>query len=117
MMYLRSVWRFAEPYNRLSVQAEVSYGQAYELMHDLRNHGRTKNGIKEVVHRLGMTHVSGGSRRVEEKDPPDPHRAVYSGVGIVLYGFQMRGLEIMSASHEGNGRGLDSSLKGLLIFI
>ena len=81
-------------------------------MHDLHNHDRTESGIKEVVHLLGMTHVSRRSRLVEEKALSDPHRAVYSGVGVVLYGFQMRGLETISAS-QGNGRGPDSSLKRL----
>ena len=57
-----------------------------------------------------------GPERVGEKAPPDPHRTVYSGAGVVLYGFQMRGLETISAPRR-NGRGPDSSLKTQRIFV
>ena len=56
----------------------------------------------------------GRSRRVEEKAPLNPHRGVYSGVGVVLYGFQMKGLETVSVSRR-NGRDPDSSFKRLWI--
>ena len=55
------------------------------------------------------THISGGSRRVEEKALQDPHRAAYSDVDVILNEFQMGGLEIISASRR-NGWGPDSSL-------
>ena len=42
---------------------------------------------------MEATHVSGGSRRVEEKAPLDPHRVVYAGIGVAPYGFRTRGLE------------------------
>ena len=61
---------------------------------------------------MGATHISGESRRVEEKALRDPRQAVYSGVGLALNGFQVRGLETISASRC-NGRCLDSSLKRL----
>ena len=54
-----------------------------------------------------------GSGRVGEKAPLDPHRAVYSGTGVV---FQMTGLETISVSRR-NGRGPDSSLKRRWIFV
>jgi len=57
-----------------------------------------------------------GLRQVEEKAPPDPHRAVYSGVGVELYRFQMRGLGTISSPRRSD-RGPDSSLKRLWILV
>jgi len=41
---------------------------------------------------MGATRVSGGLRQGEEKTPQDPHRAVYSGVGVELYPDTMVGV-------------------------
>ena len=57
-----------------------------------------------------------GSGRIGEKAPPDPHRTGYSGTGVILYGFQMRGLETILVPRR-NGRGPDSSLKRRWIFV
>ena len=61
--------------------------------------------------------LGGGSRRIEEKAPRDTHPAAYSGVGAVLNGFQMRSLETIISASQRNGRGPDSSLKRLWIFV
>ena len=47
---------------------------------DLRNRGGAESGIKLT----GNDPRLWGSKRVEEQAPPDPYRAVYSGIGIVL---------------------------------
>ena len=65
---------------------------------------------------VGTTHISGGSRWVKEKALPDPHQAAYSDADIVIYGFQMRGLETIFVPQY-NGRGPDSLLIKVLIFI
>ena len=51
-------------------------------------------GIGEMVYRTRGTHVPGGSKRIEEEAPQDPHRAAWrSDVDVVLYGFRVGGLE------------------------
>jgi hypothetical protein len=57
----------------------------------------------------GGTHVPGGSKWVEDEVPPDPHRAECFDVDVVVHGFQMSGLEMISASRH-NGQGPDSFL-------
>ena len=73
-MYPCSVRRPAGPYDGLGVQVGAKYDHVYEFAHELRNCSRTKNEIKETVHRMGAACVPGGSKRVEEKATPDPHR-------------------------------------------
>ena len=65
---------------------------------------------------VGTTHISGGSMRVKEKALPDPHQATYSDAGVIIYGFQMRGLETIFVPQY-NGQGPDSFLIKVLIFI
>lgn len=54
----------------------AEYDQVYDFMHGLRNHGKTRNEIKEV-------------RRTERP------MSLGAGVGVVLNGSQMRVLELI----------------------
>ena len=92
----------------------ANYDWVRDLMHGIWNHSITKNEIREVVDWTGVTRVSGVKAGWRES-PRDPHRAVCSGVGVVLDGFQVRGLETISTSRR-NGRGPGGSLKRLRIF-
>ena len=51
-----------------------------------------------MVHQMRGAHVPGGSKRVEEEAPQDPHRAGHFGVNIGHYRFKMSGLKSTSGS-------------------